>query len=252
MVMNNRHVVLLAFAAFVAGGALMLAAVLVINSQTNLVRLAAQRDTLVRQTDKLVNAVQNSAAETGQAQGRLYLVSQQDRDASDELRATIADLRQRLDQNSPGTPAEQLAACRHALEEQMVAAQSYVTALNIANERVASLSNALENMGQQQAAQTIRRQTDQKYADALDDANARISSLTQALQVAGTPAPVPVLADIPAYLPPPTAPAYLGVSYFGPRPNFNSSPRHHDRGAYPSTHSLPPPKPLSSPRHPGS
>jgi hypothetical protein len=247
MVMNSRHVALLVLAAFVAGGAIVLAAVLFVSAQTNTIRLTAQRDTLVQQTDKLVDAVQNSAAE----KGRATLVAQQGRDAEDELRATIADLRDRLDGSAQGqgNPAEQLEACRHALAEQMAAAQSYVNALNIANQRVSSLSNALENIGQSQAAQLIRLQTDQKYADALDDANAKIVSLTQALQYAGTPAATPVLAAIPSYLPPPSAPpppAYLGAAYVGPLPYFISSPRRHDHGAFPSSHGLNPARPLST------
>jgi hypothetical protein len=219
MVMNNRHVALLIFAAFVAGGAIVLAVVLIVTSQTNLVRLAAQRDTLVQQTDKLVAAVQTTAANQGQAESRLSLASQQGRDAEDELRATINDLRDRLAQGDPalpGTPAEQLAACRRALAEQLVAAQSYVTALNIANERVASLSNALAETGQRERGLAIKQETEQKYAEALDAADARIASLGQALQLAGNPAPVII---IPSDVTPPPAPSpFVGVAYSGPLP----------------------------------
>lgn len=249
MVMNSRHVALLALAAFVAGGALTLAAVLFISAQSNSIRLAAQRDTLLQQNEGLVSAVRNSAAEKGRFQDRLSLATRPGRDAEEELRDTISDLRQNLDQNALGTPAEQLAACRRVLEEQTVAASSYVTALNLANERVAALSNALENIGHSQTAQSIRLQTDQKLADALDDANARIAALSQDLQQAGSPAPAPVLATVPPSLPPPSVPAILGVSYVGPHPFFNSPPQHHhDRGSYPAPHSLPLPHSLATGR----
>jgi len=218
MVFQNRHVVLLMVAGFLAGGAIAFAAA-VLMLRADLARVATERDALAAQADRWADAALSTATDKGKVEGQFDQAWQQARQTEAQLLATIAGLENLVAQNN-----QQLAVYQAALADQQLATPQSATAATIAN---------LQNMVDQNNKQLVAYQTAlanqqlaaQQYSDALNAANWRIASLDYTLEARSQIAPVVVGQTVwPQY---PTAlpqvqPSYWFVPYSvtAPRSSF--------------------------------